>query len=198
MASHERPKLPRATLRDQKLYVEGEQEPYFQDREHVVRLRVDALTVHPGSEPAQYSNWHSNQVVTESIHGIATIEQGERFAVIGLDGSDRTTSIKFHLRPISDPALEFEAKIGFHVYDPEFPDLKEGFWIQGYFRRQLFDELLTALVQKGVDYINLGLKTRMWTIDTKTWHVEPPTDDEPTSEPGFIYSLTWAAKRSTT
>jgi hypothetical protein len=39
MASDD-PKLPRATVRDEKLYVEGEKEPYFQDREDTILLRT--------------------------------------------------------------------------------------------------------------------------------------------------------------
>jgi hypothetical protein len=46
MTSDDRPKLPRATVRDEKLYVEGEKEPYFQDlREGTIYLRVDALSL---------------------------------------------------------------------------------------------------------------------------------------------------------
>ena len=42
MASDDRPKLPRNP--DEKLYVEGEKEPYFRDLEHTIALRVRKLT----------------------------------------------------------------------------------------------------------------------------------------------------------
>jgi hypothetical protein len=34
------PKLPRTTLRGEKLYAEGEEDAYFRDPEHTIRLRV--------------------------------------------------------------------------------------------------------------------------------------------------------------
>jgi hypothetical protein len=48
MAAEDRPKLPRATLRDDKLYIKGEKEPYFRDRSNNIRLRIDALTIRRG------------------------------------------------------------------------------------------------------------------------------------------------------
>ena len=45
------PKLPRATLHGEKLYLEGEGEPYFRDTENTIRLRIDALTIYRGYEP---------------------------------------------------------------------------------------------------------------------------------------------------
>jgi hypothetical protein len=145
MATADRPKLPRATLRDGKLYVEGEKEPYFQDREHTVRLPVGALKILRGYEPRDLSNRTDSKVLTESLHGTAKLED-DRFAVIGLE-TDRTTPIKFHLRSIADTETKFNwhANIGFHVYNWEFPEWGEYFWIQGYCTRQYLDDLLTAV-----------------------------------------------------
>jgi hypothetical protein len=63
MASDDRPKLPRATLRDGKLYIEGEKEPYFRDRKNKVRLRIDTLTIRRG-----YQDYRTGKVLTESLH----------------------------------------------------------------------------------------------------------------------------------
>jgi hypothetical protein len=67
----DRPKLPRARLRDEKLYIEGEKEPYFRDRTNDVRLRIKALTIRRG-----YQDGKTGKVLTEYLHGIATL--GER------------------------------------------------------------------------------------------------------------------------
>jgi hypothetical protein len=101
MAFDDRPKLPRAIVRDEKLYVEGEKEPYFQDREHTIRLRVDALTVYRGYVPEHLRKPAGAKVLTESLHGTARLEDGNRFALIGLE-TDRKTRINFLLRTISD------------------------------------------------------------------------------------------------
>jgi hypothetical protein len=97
---NDRPTLPRATLRDGKLYVEGEKEPYFQDREYILWLRVDALTVERGYEAANYTERAGNKALKESLYGTVTLEC-DRFAVIGLE-TDRKTPITFSIRPISD------------------------------------------------------------------------------------------------
>src|SRR5947207_11092057 len=90
------PTLPRATLRDGKLYVEGEKEPYFQDREYILWLRVNTpLSVYRG-----YIERAGNKVLEEFLFGTVTLEH-DRFAVIGLE-TDRKTPITFKIRPISD------------------------------------------------------------------------------------------------
>jgi hypothetical protein len=48
MSSEDRPKLPRTSLRGEKLYIEGEKEPYFRDRTNDVLLRIEALTIRRG------------------------------------------------------------------------------------------------------------------------------------------------------
>ena len=101
MASDDRPKLPRATVRDEKLYVEGENEPYFQ-RSYSTRswLRVDALTIRRGYAPDETS-----KAFAQSLYGIAMLEGRDRlrdrFAVIGLE-TDPATLIRFHLQSVPD------------------------------------------------------------------------------------------------
>jgi hypothetical protein len=56
MASDDRPKLPRATLRDEKLYIEGKKEPYFLDRTNdclAAHRRADDPPRLPGSSDRQ-------------------------------------------------------------------------------------------------------------------------------------------------
>jgi hypothetical protein len=194
------PKLPRATLRGENLYVEGEKEPYFRDPEHTIWLRVDALTVYRGYERDHIKR--TGKVLVESLRGIAKLEGRDRFAVVGFDETDR---IEFHLRPVSDTETEFHwrANIGFRTHDWEW-DLEQGFWIQGYCTRQYFDDLLAAVRRGHVDHIRVGMETTMWTKDKssmadtpRVWHVAPPTKGEstqPALEHGNMLSLTWEEK----
>ena len=128
MVSEDRPKLPRATVRDGKLYVEGEKELYFQDRFRLPSgCAIHALTVYRGYEPANYKERAGNKALTGSLHGTARLEDGNRFALIGLE-TDRKTPIQF------SPADNFRqpetqdhwgASIGFTPHDWEFPDCGE-------------------------------------------------------------------------
>jgi hypothetical protein len=193
MASDDRPKLPRVTVRDEKLYVEGEKEPYFQDREHILWLRVNALSVHRGYEAADYTERAGNKVLKEFLFGTVTLE-GDRFAVIGLE-TDRKTSITFKIGPISDAETEhhWQASIGFY----------DSFYIDGFCTRQYFDDLVTAVRRGHVHDIRVGMETLMWTRDkppffgnsTRTWHLAPPIDDDDAkfhaNEYGNISSLMW-------
>jgi hypothetical protein len=176
-----RPKLPRARLRDEKLYIEGEKEPYFRDRTNEVRLRIDALTVRRG-----YQDRTGSKVLTETLHGIATLEEDE-FAVIGLE-TDDTTPIKFLLAPIPETDTEYHwhATIGFLRPDGEFRR-DAHFWISGYCTSQYFDDLLAAVRRGHIDKIRVGMETTMWTKDPplmsgspRTWHFAPPATAAPT------------------
>jgi hypothetical protein len=202
MATDDRPKLPRATLRDGKLYIEGKKEPYFQDRKHTIWLRIGALTIHRGYQPADYGGTGA-KVLTESLHGIAKLEGGDRLAVIGLIDETQTIPIEFSLRSISDTETKFHwhVTIGFRTHDWEW-DWDEGVWFQGYCTRQYLDDLLAAVRRGHVDNIRVGMETTMWTRDRaavfgsrpRTWHIAPPSDSESTEpglEDGNISSLTW-------
>lgn len=206
MASDDRPKLPRASLRGEKLYVEGEKEPYFQDRKETIYLRVDVLTVHRGYEPEVYRERTSKKALTEFLRGKARLENRDRFALIGLE-TDRNTPIEFSLGPISDTEAEhhWRAHIGFRPNDLEF-DWEECFWVQGYCTRQYLDDLLGAIRRGHIDNIRVGMETTMWTRDQpsmyrrrpRTWHIAPPIDRESTDhnklEQGNISLLTWEEK----
>ena len=115
MVDEDRPKLPRARLRDEKLYIEGEKEPYFRDRTNGVLLRIDALTIRRG-----YTDSRDGKALTESLEGNATLG-GDEFAVIGLE-TDDTTPIEFYLYSVSDAdtELHWRARIGFVSANREF------------------------------------------------------------------------------
>ena len=168
MAFDDRPKLPRVTVRDEKLYVEGEKEPYFQDRKHTIRLCVRALTIYRGYVPENFSERAGAKVPTESLRGTATLEDGNRFALIGLE-TDRKTPINFVLPTIADNETKhhWQASIGFTPHDREYPDWEEQFWIEGYCRKQYLDDLLAAVRRGHIDNIRVGMETTMWTKTTQ-------------------------------
>jgi hypothetical protein len=182
------PTLPRATLRDGKLYVEGEKEPYFRDREYILWLRVNApLSVHRGYETER----GGNKALEEFLFGTVTLER-DRFAVISLE-TDRT----FKIRPISDAETKhhWQADIGFY----------DGFFIDGFCTRQYFDDLLAAVRRGHVHNIRVGMETSMWTRDkppffgnsSRIWHLAPPIDRDDAKDhdldlgQGNISSLMW-------
>jgi hypothetical protein len=201
------PKLPRTTLRGENLYVQGEEEPYFRDPEHTIRLRVDSLSIHRGYEPRDLTEHTSTKVIVESLRGMAKIEGQDRFAVIGLE-THRNTPIEFYLRSIPEAETKFHwhADIGFHTpHDWEF-EQEEGFWIQGFCTSQYFDDLLAAVRRGHVENIRVSIQTTLWTRDEssmsegpRTWHLASPSDREstwPTIERGNISSLTWEERFS--
>ena len=204
MVSEDRPKLPRASVHDEKLYIEGEEEPYFRDPEYTIWLRVAALTVQRGYQPKDFVKNTGDKVLIESLRGLATVEREDRFAVVGFE-TERTPRIEFRLTPIPDLETEFHwhAVINFNIYDLEFPDWEEGFWITGYCTRQFFDDLLTAVRRGHVDNIRVGMRTTMWTKDNsrtirgRTWHLVPDAEGdskELSTERGNISSLVWEEK----
>jgi hypothetical protein len=195
MVAEDRPKLPRASLRGEKLYIEGEKEPYFRDSTNDVWLRIEALTIRRG-----YTDSRGGKVLTESLEGIATGE--DEFAVIGLK-TDDTTPIQFYLHSASDAEAElhWRARIGFVSADREYR-LDAHFWISAECTSQYFDDVLAAVRRGHVEKIRVHMKTTMWTQapplmsgSPRTWHLAPPTDGKSTHDPavehGYISSLTW-------
>jgi hypothetical protein len=168
MAFDDDPKLPRAMLRGESLYVEGEKEPYFRDPRHTIELRVSSLTIHRGYEPEDITKGTGKKVLTESLHGIAKPEHSDRFGVIGLK-TDGETPIGFSLRPTSDERtdLHWRASIGFLRQDWQDPRRGERFFVQAYCAREYFDDVLAALRRGHVDHIRVGMETTMWTKDKR-------------------------------
>jgi hypothetical protein len=204
MAAEDRPKLPRATLRDGKLYIKGEKEPYFRDRRNNIRLRIDALTIRRGYRDLR----NRKDDLTESLGGIATIEKDE-FAVIGLE-TEHTWQIEFLLRPVPEADTEYHwhASIGFNTHEGfewwEMPDWEEGFFIEAYCTRSYLDDLLAAVRRGHVDNIRVVMETTMWTQapplmsgSPRTWCLACYGNSGvpgPTIENGYISSLIWEEK----
>jgi hypothetical protein len=186
MASDD-PKLPRVTLRDEKLYVEGENEPYFRDGEHTIRLRIRELTIRRGYQP-DYSNPAAPKVLAERLSGMADLEKSDRLAVVGLK-TKSTVPIEFDLSPVSDTETRYhwQAFIWFRPNEWEFA-WKEAFCVNGHCTRQYFDDLLAAVRRCHVDNIQVDIQTALWTRDESTWHVAPPNYHE---YGNTISSLIW-------
>jgi hypothetical protein len=194
------PKLPRAPVRDGKLYVEGEKEPYFREPQHTIQLRVHSLTVRRGYQPEDWQNPTSKKkALKETLHGLA---ENNEFNVIGLDKVySPSTSIEFLLASVPDTEREFywHTTIGFHAcqYEgPGEPHWPRGFWVHGYCPSQYLDDLLAAVRRDHVDNILVEMQTTMWTRNSGTyssgpWHLARPTDrsSEPSKEHGYRFGI---------
>ena len=200
--AYDDPKLPRAVLRGENLYVGDDEEPYLRDPDYPVHLDVIDLKVHGGFEPEDLSeNRGPKALVTPALRGLATLEGGDKFAVAGLD-IGTNAKIEFHLRTVTETRFLWAARIGYSMYDWEF-DLEAGFWVQGYCTPTEFDRVLSAVRTGHVERLRVVLTTTMWTKQVSsgfmpgmpmTFHVAPPTDREsttPATESGFIQSITW-------
>jgi hypothetical protein len=202
--AYDDPKLPRAVLRGENLYVGDDKEPYVRDPDYPVHLDVIDLKVHGGFEPADISESRGPKALaTPALRGLATLEGRDKFAVAGFD-IGKNAKIAFHLRTVPETETRFlwAAWIGYSMYDWEF-DSEAGFWVQGYCTSAEFDWVLSAVRTGHVERLRVALTTTMWTKRVSngfmpgmpmTFHVAPPTDKEsnsPATESGFIRSITW-------
>jgi hypothetical protein len=199
------PKLPRATLRGDQLFIAGEKEPYFRAPERDVTLTVGALTIHDGYEQEDLTERASPKVPSRvSLRGIATIDDEDKFAVAGMKTAV-DTPIKFGLNAVPDSETRFHWRgpIWLQMHDWE-SDIDEAFYFDCHCTSGPFEDVLTAVRTGRVDTLKVRMETTMWTKDKSgyiptptTWHLAPPVDRESTSpdhEWGTVLSLTWEEK----
>lgn len=200
--AYDDPKLPRAILRGESLYIDGEDEPYFRDTEYPVYLEVTDLRIFGGFEPEDAGKGDSpKQPAAAILHGRAKLEGKDKFAVAGMK-TEPSTPIKFQLKRVPEDATKFHwrASIGFQMYDWEFEN-EEEFWVQSYCTAQPFDAIIAAVRTGRVEKLRVGMETTMWTKQKRgfvqmpmTFHLAPPVDREstrPAIEWGTITGITW-------
>lgn len=201
--SDDEEKLPRASLRGDKLYVAGEKEPYFRDLERWVSLEVTALRIIGDYELADLGERNSAKVpVRVSLRGIARFKDEDRFAVAGLETA-RDTPITFGLSAVPEEETRFHwrANIGFARQD-WMDDIEESFYVECYCTSRPFEDVLAAVRTGRVNSLQLRMSTSMWTRDQSgfvdkptTWHLAAPVDREPSRMPsyevGVVEQLTW-------
>lgn len=199
--AHDDSTLPKATLRGEYLYVEGETNPYLRDQRHTIWLRVDTLMIYRGYDAFNSTN---EMALKEFLRGTARLD-GDRLGVVGL-GTKPGTPVRFVLLPVADnePEFHWRARIGYQPSDGELNEDDE-FWIQCYCTKRYFDELVSAVRWGNVDHIRVGMETTLWTTDAssmtglpRTWYVAPRVDGTadkmPAVEQGRISSLLWMEK----
>jgi hypothetical protein len=200
--AHDDPKLPRAVLRGDELFVGDDKKPYTRSPNHTVYLQITDPDIGGGYEPENFGEPRGpKDRVTPWINGLAKIEGRDKFAGAGFDAG-KNPKIAFHLRPVSDAETPFlwAARIGYEMHDWEY-DVDEKFWIQGYCPVPDFEHVVAAIRTGHVDGLRVGLQTSMWNRDPThgylvgplTFHLAPPTDKEsssPATETGFIHSVT--------
>jgi hypothetical protein len=193
------PKLPRAVLRGENLYIYGEDEPYFRDPEYRIYLEVTDLRISGGFEADYFSKGDSPKLAAVTLRGRAKLERQDRFAVAGLT-TNPSPPIEFHLLPENETKFHWRVTIGLQMYDWEIEN-EEKIWVQGYCAKQPFDAIVAAVRTGRVEKLRVGMETMMWTKQKRgvmrmpmTFHLAPPVDKESTSpaiEFGTITGITW-------
>jgi hypothetical protein len=202
--AYDDPKLPRAVLRGENLYIDGENEPYFRDPEYPVYLEVTDLRISGGFESEDLGKGdRPMQMAAVTLRGRAKLEGKDKFAVAGVE-TDPSPPIEFQLRQVAENETKFHwrATIGFQMHDWEFEN-EEGFWVQGYCTGQLFDAIVAVVRTGRVEKLRVGMETMMWTKQKSsgfmpgmpmTFHLVPPVDKDstrPAIERGTITGITW-------
>ena len=126
--AYDDPKLPRAVLRGENLYIDGEKEPYFRDPGYRVYLEVTDLRIYDGFEAEDISKGDTpKQLAAVTLRGRAKLERKDKFAVAGVK-TDPLPPIEFHLRrvPENETKFHWRVTIGFQMYDWEFEN-EDGF-----------------------------------------------------------------------
>jgi hypothetical protein len=202
--AYDDPKLPRAVLRGEELYVGNDKEPYFRDPDYVIHLDVTDLKVAGGLESSDPMEGRSPKVaVAPGLRGLARLGGRDKFAGAGFDAG-KNPRIEFHLRTVGADETRFHwaASVGYSMPDWEF-ESEPGFWVQGYCTQPEFDRVLAAVGSGHVERLRVALTTTMWTKQKSngfmpgmpmTLCLAPSTDKESTTpalERGFIRSITW-------
>ena len=88
--------LPRAVLRDENLYIEGEDEPYFRDTGYI-DLEVTDLRISGGCEDFRLFDTLADQHLAKvSLHGRVKLVGEDKFAVAG-EKTDPCVPVDFSL-----------------------------------------------------------------------------------------------------
>jgi hypothetical protein len=207
------PKLPRATLRGEELFLEGDPKPYRREPDYLICFEVDALTISGGYQPAELVGGarepEGTMVPTvPQLHGTAKLEGRDKFAAAGLE-TNATTPIYFSLGHAADTDIDFlwGVRITFWQGDWEW-EREEQFRVFCYVPRNVFAEILATVRTGRVEKLRVCMTTTMWTQGRSsafvrvpmTWSLVPSTDH---SEPkrhaiadGIISSMTWTERYS--
>jgi hypothetical protein len=199
--AYDDPKLPRAVLRGENLYIDGENEPYFRDPKYTLYLEVTDLRISGGFEAEDADSPKRLAPVTK--RGRAKLEGRDKFDVAGME-TERSLPIEFLLSRVAEDEIKFHwrAVIGFQMHNWEFEN-EEGFWVKGHCTRQPFDAIVAAVRTGRVEKLRVGMVTTMWTKQKRsgfmpgmpmTFHLAPPVDKistRPAIEWGTITGITW-------
>ncbi|MDO9353874.1 MAG: hypothetical protein Q7T55_09265, partial [Solirubrobacteraceae bacterium] len=194
----EEKKLPRATMRDNKLYVEGEKDAYVRGMIRSLTLEVRDLVYHRG-----YSVDGGKAQVTGRISGTAVVQRRDAIAVAGSDW--RSTELTFSVRAVpAGSEHEWKSTIGFLAYDWEIsdPDDEDRFFVEVYVTQDAFTDAEGAFLAGRTKTLDVILDTDLW-VHEDDWH-EPqsgfvkwylvPTEKPsgtPRSERGRVESFGW-------
>jgi hypothetical protein len=192
-------KLPRAQVRDGKLYIEGEKEPYVQGAIRHLRLTIRKLRYHRIFEvdddgKVRQGGW---------LRGTAIIE-GDALTVAG-SGLPKVREIPFSLREALEPETKYhwQMSIGFLPHDWEIGNDDE-YYCECYAPESMFTELVKAYLIGKAEQLKVLAHTKLWVRQVDwhkpvgigvTWYLVPSTDrqsDMPDHVRGNITQLSWS------
>jgi hypothetical protein len=184
-------KLPRAEVREGRLYIEGEKEAYVQDAIRTLFLTVRKLTYHRTFQIGDDGKvWQGGR-----ISGTAAID-GDMLTVAG-SGLPKVCEIPFSVRPVPEDETKYhwQMSVGFLPHDWEIGNDDE-YYCECYAPEPVFNELVKAYLMGKAAEVKVGAHTKLWTrhVDSYapvgvnvTWYLVPPTDrqsDIPNHAPG--------------
>jgi hypothetical protein len=162
-------KLARAELREGRLYIEGEKEPYIQGAIRHLWLIVRKLQYHRTFEIDDGKVRRGGQV-----RGTAAIER-DMLTVAG-SGLPKVREIPFSVRamPEEETKYHWQMSVGFLPHDWEVGNDDE-YYCECYAPELVFNELVKAHLMGKAEELKVGACTKLW-IRHFDWHT-PVGDD---------------------
>ena len=193
-------------VRENKLYVEGEEAPFVQGAIRRLLLEVDNLTFHDSFEIA---DGKANR--SRALRGEAAMK-GDKLRIAGSD-KPAVSRLRFAARPAPanpDPfngkkvSYDWRANLGYIPYDGEI-GIDEAWYVEMYVPEAEFDILMGEYRAGRADRLHVRLRTDLWVADDDwyvpvafgvTWHFVPGdrgSVDFPRTGWGDVGQIIWSA-----
>jgi hypothetical protein len=170
-------KLPRAELREERLYIEGEKEPYMQGSRHSLRLTVRKLQFH-----RKFGIYDGKAQQSGLIQGTATIED-DRLTVAGR-GLPEVRKIPVSVVGHDEEEYDWEISVGFNPGDWIYGTVDE-YFCSCYVPESVFNELVKAYLMGKAEELTVKACPKLWLREPdwhgpgtfgRTWYLVPSID----------------------
>jgi hypothetical protein len=176
--AYDDPKLPRAVLRGDQLFVGKDKDPDERDPGYRVALEVTELGLVGGFEPKDMTDDASPKVpVRPSLSGRAKIEGKDRFAVAGTEvGKDAPIAFQLRPVPVNETRFLWRGTLAYSPHDWEY-DRDETYWISAHVPPDDFEDIVAAVRSGRVERLRVVLILSMWTKQKSSGFMHGPEDD---------------------